>query len=42
LPVTATEQGAKLVIINKEPTPLDPIADLVFYSAASEVLEGAI
>jgi NAD-dependent deacetylase len=38
LPVMAKQQGARLVIINKEPTPLDSIADLVFHNAASEVL----
>jgi NAD-dependent deacetylase len=41
LPVMAKQQGARLVIVNKEPTPLDPIADVVFHSAASEVL-GAV
>lgn len=29
LPVIAKRQGAKLVIVNREPTELDPIADLV-------------
>ncbi len=38
LPVMAKQQGARLVIINKEPTPLDSIADVVFHSAASEML----
>lgn len=30
LPVLARQQGARLVIVNREPTPLDPIADLVW------------
>jgi NAD-dependent deacetylase len=38
LPATARQHGARLVIINRDPTPLDPIADLVFHSSASEVL----
>jgi NAD-dependent deacetylase len=29
LPVTAKRHGARLVIVNREPTPLDGIADLV-------------
>jgi len=40
LPVEAKQRGAGLVIVNKEPTPLDSMADLVFHSAASEVLAG--
>ena len=28
-PVMAKKQGAKLIILNREPTDLDPIADLV-------------
>ena len=38
LPVAAKEEGARLVIINRDPTPLDPLADLVMRSAASEAL----
>jgi len=38
LPMMAKEKGAKLIIINKDPTPLDSIADVVFHSSASEVL----
>jgi NAD-dependent deacetylase len=41
LPVMAKQSGAKLVIVNKEPTPLDAMADLVFHRSASEVL-GAV
>lgn len=38
LPVAAKEAGARLVIVNRDPTPLDPLADLVIHSAASELL----
>ena len=38
LPVTARQGGARLVIINRDPTPLDRIADLVLHASASEVL----
>lgn len=41
LPLTAKEAGAKLVIINLSPTPLDPIADLVICSAIGKVLGSA-
>lgn len=39
LPAMAKQNGAKVVIINKDPTPLDAMADLVINSYASEVLE---
>jgi len=38
LPVMAREGGARLVIVNRDPTPLDPLADLVIHAAASEAL----
>ncbi len=38
LPMMAKQNGARLVIVNRDPTPLDPLADLVIHSAASEVL----
>ena len=38
LPVAARQHGARVVIINRDPTPLDGIAELVFRSSASEVL----
>ena len=38
LPVMAKRHGAELVIVNKQPTPLDGMADLVFHSSASQVL----
>jgi NAD-dependent deacetylase len=38
LPVMAKRHGAELVIVNKQPTPLDGMADLVFHNSASQVL----
>lgn len=38
LPVAAHRNGARVVIINRDPTPLDRIADLVFHERAVEVL----
>ena len=40
LPVLAKNSGAKVCIINKDPTPLDAIAEIVVHSGASEVLSG--
>jgi NAD-dependent deacetylase len=37
LPVIAKGKGAKVVIINRDPTPLDDMADLVFHDSASTV-----
>ena len=42
LPVMAQRKGAKLAIINKDPTPLDAQADLVFHNRASEILEKVV
>lgn len=38
LPVMAKENGASLVIVNKDPTPLDRMADLVIHDSASSIL----
>jgi NAD-dependent deacetylase len=38
IPRTAKEYGAKLVIINREPTPLDHAADLVLHESIGEAL----
>lgn len=38
LPVIAKRQGAKLVILNREPTELDPIADLVIRAESGQAL----
>ncbi len=37
IPLVAKERGAKLVIINREETPFDPIADLVIHAPLSDV-----
>jgi NAD-dependent deacetylase len=37
-PVLAKENGAALVIVNREPTPLDPIADLVLHAEIGPTL----
>ncbi|MGL5362292.1 MAG: SIR2 family NAD-dependent protein deacylase [Bosea sp. (in: a-proteobacteria)] len=39
LPVLAKRAGAKLVIINREPTEIDPIADLVLRAEIGDVLD---
>jgi NAD-dependent deacetylase len=39
LPVLAKESGARLVIINREPTPLDGLADLVLADAIGRCIE---
>ncbi len=38
LPRLAARQGARLVIINRDPTPLDETASMVFHHGAGEVL----
>jgi NAD-dependent deacetylase len=38
LPAIAKRNGAMVVIINKDATPLDAMADMVIHSGASEVL----
>ena len=42
LPRVAKESGATLVIINREPTPLDPLATLVIREPIGEVLSGVV
>lgn len=39
LPAIAKERGARLVIINREPTPLDRVADLVIRSSIGQTLD---
>ena len=41
-PMTAKQNGAKLVIINREPTEQDPMADLVLNSQIGETLGEAV
>jgi NAD-dependent deacetylase len=38
LPLLAVERGMPLVIINREPTPLDPRADLALHANAGETM----
>jgi NAD-dependent deacetylase len=38
LPRMAKERGGRLVIINRDPTPLDPVADVVLRGSIGEVL----
>lgn len=42
LPEAATAHGARLVIVNFEPTPLDDLATLVVHGKASEVIGSAV
>lgn len=42
LPEKAKNAGAKLVIINREPTPLDQIADMVFRGEAGDVMSQVV
>jgi len=39
LPVAAKESGARLVILNREPTPLDDLADMVIRADIGTVLD---
>jgi NAD-dependent protein deacetylase/lipoamidase len=39
LPVIAKESGSRLVIINRDPTPLDNLADLVIHEPLGETLK---
>jgi NAD-dependent deacetylase len=38
MPVTARRNGAKLVIINRDPTPCDDMADIVLHEQAGAVM----
>ncbi len=38
LPVLAVEAGGALLIINREPTPLDPLADMVLHGECGDLL----
>jgi NAD-dependent deacetylase len=42
LPESAKHAGARLVIINREPTPLDAIADLAIHASIGETLSAAM
>ena len=42
LPVKAARQGATLVIVNREPTPLDGLADAVLHGEAGTLLPALV
>ena len=42
LPLTAKRAGAALAIVNREPTPMDDIADLVLHDEIGAVLEAVV
>jgi NAD-dependent deacetylase len=39
LPETAKRSGARLVIINRDPTPMDEVADLVINASIGETMD---
>ena len=41
-PETAKRRGARLAIVNREETPLDPIADLVIHAGIGDVMGAAV
>jgi NAD-dependent deacetylase len=42
LPVKASRRGATLVIVNREPTPLDGLADVVLHGEAGALLPALV
>ncbi len=42
LPVLAKRNGARLVIVNREPTEMDELADLVIHDGIGDILGGAL
>jgi NAD-dependent deacetylase len=42
MPLVAKRNGAKLVIINRDPTPYDPMADIVIHGQAGPVMAGIL
>jgi NAD-dependent deacetylase len=41
-PLLAKRQGAKLVIVNRDPTEQDPVADLVLHAEIGETMRKAV
>jgi NAD-dependent deacetylase len=41
-PAHAKQRGARLVIVNRDPTPMDEIADLVIHEGIGETMEAAL
>tara|TARA_Y100000588_G_scaffold260592_1_gene275180 strand:- start:229 stop:462 length:234 start_codon:yes stop_codon:yes gene_type:complete len=42
LPVSAKNEGAKLIIVNREPTELDQLADLVIHAEIGPTLSALL
>ena len=42
MPVVAKQNGAKLVIINRDPTPCDEMADMVIHGSAGLTMAGIL
>ena len=42
LPLAAKQGGARLVIINRDPTPYDDLADLVIPGQAGAIMSGIV
>jgi len=42
LPAMAKANGAKIIFINKDPTPMDHLADVVLFGKAGEILPTVI
>jgi NAD-dependent deacetylase len=40
IPVQAVQEGARLVIVNRDPTPMDDVADVVIRGSLGEILTG--
>jgi NAD-dependent deacetylase len=38
IPLVAVRAGARLIVVNAEPTPLDPLAEVVIHGRSGEVL----
>jgi NAD-dependent deacetylase len=42
MPLVAKRNGAKLVIINRDPTPYDDMADIVIHGQAGPVMDSIL
>jgi NAD-dependent deacetylase len=42
MPLVAKQNGAKLVIINRDPTPYDPMAEMVIHGQAGPIMESIL
>jgi NAD-dependent deacetylase len=42
MPLVAKNNGAKLVIINRDPTPYDDMADLVLHGQAGSIMDSIL